>query len=71
VKPVALAGRYRQLVRCLRLRRMVAGRQCVNVHVLAHQLRVSSRTIRRDLVALHTAGEHVPAGYERDMTESL
>jgi DeoR/GlpR family transcriptional regulator of sugar metabolism len=50
---------------------MVAGRQCVNVHVLAHQLRVSSRTIRRDLVALHTAGEHVPAGYERDMTESL
>jgi predicted DNA-binding transcriptional regulator YafY len=59
----ATAERCRQLVRCLRLRRLVEGRQA-----LADQLRVSTRTIRRDLVALRAAGEPVPLKFhERDI----
>jgi predicted DNA-binding transcriptional regulator YafY len=67
VKAASPAGRYRQLVRCLRLRRMVLGRSQVNVHALANQLRVSSRTIRRDLAALSAAGEAMPRWREKDM----
>jgi len=59
--------RYRQLIRCLRLLRMVQGRQNIVIDAIAKQLRVSSRTIRRDLAALRAAGEKVPSGREVDM----
>jgi predicted DNA-binding transcriptional regulator YafY len=64
-------NRYRQLVRCLRLRRLVAGRAHVQLDALASQLRVSERTIRRDLIALHIAGEDVPSfGAQKDMVDA-
>lgn len=63
--PGPVASRYRQLVRVLRLRRLVAGRRVVNYEALASQLRVSTRTIRRDMTALRLAGEPVPAGRDK------
>lgn len=65
---MATGGRYRQLVRCLRLRRAVANRRTVHINSLANQFRVSTRTIRRDLAALRAAGERVPGGIEGDLT---
>ena len=59
-------GRYRQLVRCLRLLRLVRGRYVLRIDTLANQLRVSERTIRRDLTALVTAGEDVPGWLAHD-----
>lgn len=47
--------RGRQLTRCIRLLSMLkAGRQ--PLEQLALDLNVSTRTIRRDLIALHEAG---------------
>lgn len=60
-------GRYRQLVRCLRLQRMVRGRQVLDIASLARQFDVSTRTIRRDLAALSEAGEKVPLVTECDI----
>lgn len=54
-------NRCRQLVRCLKLRRIVADARRVDLTALAHHLGVSTRTIRRDLAALRWAGEPVPA----------
>jgi DeoR/GlpR family transcriptional regulator of sugar metabolism len=65
-----LTHRYRTLIRCLRLRRIVARRQHVHLHALASTFRVSTRTIRRDLAALKAAGETVASGYERDIDSS-
>lgn len=63
--------RYRQLIRCLRLLRLVEGqRRVVDLEMLANQLRVSTRTIKRDLAALAMAGEDVPSvakAYAREM----
>lgn len=62
-------GRYRQLVRCVRIMRAVSGqRRLVNLPALASQFRVTTRTIRRDLAALAAAGVEVPHGYEKDVT---
>lgn len=56
-----LNGRYRQLARVLRLlRRIEREEQCPRLEVLAGQLQVSTRTVRRDLEALRAVGEHVP-----------
>lgn len=60
-------GRYRQLVRCLRLLRVVDGYRRVDVDTLAKNFDVSTRTIRRDLAALRSAGERVMAGDEGDL----
>lgn len=58
--------RNRQLVRVLRLRDMlVSGRLTLNE--LAAELRVTTRTIRRDLEALQEA--HVPVHYHRSNNE--
>ena len=59
--------RYRQLVRCLRLLRLVRDRATIDIAAIAQQLRVSTRTIRRDLAALRAAGEPVPSGTEGDL----
>lgn len=65
-----LTHRCRQLIRCLRLRRIVADRKQVHLRALASTFRVSTRTIRRDLAALKAAWELVAAGYERDIDSS-
>lgn len=67
--PVRQCGvaRCRQLVRCLRLRRIVADARTLDLTALAEQLGVSTRTIRRDLIALRWAGEKVPSGDEKDI----
>lgn len=59
--------RYRQLIRCLRLRRAVMDADEIDPHGLATRFCVSVRTIRRDLAALRAAGEHVPSGRESDI----
>jgi predicted DNA-binding transcriptional regulator YafY len=59
--------RYCQLVRCLRLLRVVRGRTRLHIGILAREFGVSTRTIRRDLAALYEAGEDVPAGFEWDI----
>lgn len=61
--------RCRQLVRCLRLMRLLDTARSVNLSWLASQLRVSTRTIRRDLIALDAAGISVPGivGRHKDM----
>lgn len=60
--------RYKQLVRCLRLLRIVRGRHAIDIAALAASFEVSKRTIRRDLAALWAAGECVPRlAEEKDM----
>lgn len=67
VQAEAGRNRCRQLVRCLRLRRIVAEARRVDLAALAEQLGVSTRTIRRDLTALRWAGEPVPSGNDQDI----
>jgi len=52
------------LIRCLRLRRVIASRQAINIRELGREFGVHARTIRRDLAALRSAGEHVPVVHE-------
>jgi len=62
-------ARCRQLVRVLRLRRLVGMRDTVDLRVLAAELNVTTRTIRRDFAALIAAGERMPAFFsEYDIT---
>lgn len=50
--------RYKQLVRCLKLAEMVRDQtvRTVNIIDYATVLNVSTRTIRRDIIALKEAG---------------
>jgi len=56
--------RGRQLRRCLQLQRDIRGRQITTeyLHELARRYAVTTRTIRRDLLALRTAGDIVRYG---------
>ena len=56
--------RCRMLIRCLRLRKVIATRAAVNLRQLAREFGVHERTIRRDLAALRSAGERVPVVHE-------
>ncbi len=52
------------LIRCLRLMRRLEGcRVRPDLEALATEYHVSTRTIRRDLIALSEAGVPVPKGY--------
>lgn len=57
----SLRGRYRQLARVLRLKARLDGCQVrPSIEALAQELKVTTRTVRRDLDALRIVGYAVP-----------